>query len=219
MPTSRVDDDLDRDLATYRYRVERLVERIARTRLPTRVGDFTAFGYGDAIDDAEHMALVCGDLSGDEPVLTRIRSECLTGDVFGSRRCDCGPQLEEALERVVDEGRGVVVYLRGHEGRGVGLADKLRAYELQDAGLVHRGRQPGSGAARERPPVRGGRAGAARPERRVGASAHEQPGKTAALEKFGVRVEERDALTISPTATTSPTSPPSATGWATTCRA
>jgi 3,4-dihydroxy 2-butanone 4-phosphate synthase/GTP cyclohydrolase II len=122
------------DLVRYRRRHENLVERVAETRLPTRHGDFTAYGYRITVDASEHIALVHGDLSGPEPVLTRVHSECLTGDVFGSSRCDCGPQLDEALERIVEEGRGVVVYLRGHEGRGIGLVAKLQAYQLQDGG-------------------------------------------------------------------------------------
>jgi 3,4-dihydroxy 2-butanone 4-phosphate synthase/GTP cyclohydrolase II len=122
------------DLVSYRRRTEVLVERVAETRLPTRHGDFTAYGYRIAVDDGEHLALVHGDVSGDEPVLTRVHSECLTGDVFGSNRCDCGPQLDEALQRVVEAGRGIVIYLRGHEGRGIGLLAKLQAYSLQDGG-------------------------------------------------------------------------------------
>ena len=123
------------DLVRYRRRHENLVERVAETRLPTRHGDFTAYGYRITVDDSEHIALVYGDVvRADEPVLTRVHSECLTGDVFGSSRCDCGPQLDEALERIVEEGRGVVVYLRGHEGRGIGLVAKLQAYQLQDGG-------------------------------------------------------------------------------------
>jgi 3,4-dihydroxy 2-butanone 4-phosphate synthase / GTP cyclohydrolase II len=122
------------DLVRYRHRTEDLVERVAETRLQTSHGEFTAYGYRSYVDGDEHLALVFGDISGPEPVLTRMHSECLTGDVFGSQRCDCGPQLDEALERVVEEGRGVVVYLRGHEGRGIGLVAKLEAYALQDAG-------------------------------------------------------------------------------------
>jgi 3,4-dihydroxy 2-butanone 4-phosphate synthase/GTP cyclohydrolase II len=122
------------DLVRHRHRTEDLVERVAKTRLPTRHGEFTAYGYRSTIDGSEHLALVYGDISGEEPVLTRVHSECLTGDVFGSQRCDCGPQLDEALQEVVAAGRGVVVYLRGHEGRGIGLVAKLEAYALQDAG-------------------------------------------------------------------------------------
>ncbi|WP_299058119.1 bifunctional 3,4-dihydroxy-2-butanone-4-phosphate synthase/GTP cyclohydrolase II [uncultured Nocardioides sp.] len=123
-------------LVRYRRRTERHAQRVATTRLPTRFGDFTAYGYRVDLDDSEHVALVHGDLdaAGDEPVLVRVHSECLTGDVFGSDRCDCGPQLDEAMERIVAEGRGVVVYLRGHEGRGIGLVAKLQAYQLQDGG-------------------------------------------------------------------------------------
>ena len=122
------------DLVRYRRRTEVLVERRATTRLPTRYGDFAAYGYVTTTDHTEHVALVHGDIGGPEPVLTRVHSECLTGDVFGSSRCDCGPQLDEALERIVENGRGVVVYLRGHEGRGIGLLAKLQAYQLQDGG-------------------------------------------------------------------------------------
>jgi 3,4-dihydroxy 2-butanone 4-phosphate synthase/GTP cyclohydrolase II len=122
------------DLIHYRRRHETHVERVAETRLPTAHGDFTAYGYKITIDDSEHIALVHGDLGDGTDVLTRVHSECLTGDVFASHRCDCGPQLEEALERIVAEGRGVVVYLRGHEGRGIGLVAKLQAYQLQDGG-------------------------------------------------------------------------------------
>ncbi len=122
------------DLIHYRRRHENHVERMAQTHLPTRYGEFTAYGYRITVDGGEHVALVHGDVSGPEPVLTRVHSECLTGDVFGSHRCDCGHQLDEALHRVVEEGRGVVVYLRGHEGRGIGLVAKLQAYQLQDGG-------------------------------------------------------------------------------------
>ena len=124
-------------LIHFRRRAETLVRRVAETRLPTSHGEFTAFGYHITIDDSEHLALVYGDpaaLRDGTPVLTRVHSECLTGDVIGSQRCDCGPQLNEALDRVVAEGRGVVIYLRGHEGRGIGLLAKLQAYQLQDGG-------------------------------------------------------------------------------------
>jgi len=122
------------DLIHYRRRHENHVERAAETRLPTKAGDFTAYGYRITVDGSEHVALVHGDIGDGYDVLTRVHSECLTGDVFGSHRCDCGPQLDEAMERIVKEGRGVVVYLRGHEGRGIGLVAKLQAYQLQDGG-------------------------------------------------------------------------------------
>ncbi|MGA8209097.1 MAG: bifunctional 3,4-dihydroxy-2-butanone-4-phosphate synthase/GTP cyclohydrolase II [Nocardioidaceae bacterium] len=122
-------------LIHYRRRYESHVQRVAETRLPTSHGDFIAYGYRMSLDGSEHVALVHGDLSAsDEPVLTRVHSECLTGDVFGSERCDCGSQLDDALRRIVAAGRGVVVYLRGHEGRGIGLVAKLQAYQLQDGG-------------------------------------------------------------------------------------
>src|SRR6266705_4275781 len=120
-------------LIEYRRRNERQLSRQAQTRIPNAYGQWQAFGYRHEIDGTEYMALVLGDVHG-ESVLTRLHSECLTGDVFGSLRCDCGAQLDAAMAAIAAEGRGVVLYLRGHEGRGVGLLSKLQAYELQDAG-------------------------------------------------------------------------------------
>jgi 3,4-dihydroxy 2-butanone 4-phosphate synthase/GTP cyclohydrolase II len=121
-------------LIDYRRRTERQLTRQAQTRLPNRHGVWQAFGYRHEIDGTEYLALALGDVAGRAGVLTRLHSECLTGDVFGSLRCDCGAQLEAAMAAIAAEGRGVVLYLRGHEGRGVGLLSKLQAYELQDAG-------------------------------------------------------------------------------------
>ncbi|KZM74247.1 bifunctional 3,4-dihydroxy-2-butanone-4-phosphate synthase/GTP cyclohydrolase II [Nocardia terpenica] len=124
------------DMIAWRRKNEKQVERIAEARIPTRYGEFRAVGYKSIYDEVEHVALVLGDLAvdGGEDVLVRVHSECLTGDVFGSLRCDCGPQLDAAMEMVAKEGRGVVLYMRGHEGRGIGLLHKLQAYQLQDSG-------------------------------------------------------------------------------------
>jgi 3,4-dihydroxy 2-butanone 4-phosphate synthase/GTP cyclohydrolase II len=188
-------------LVEYRRRVENHVERVAVTRLPTEYGDFTAVGYKITIDGSEHVALVYGDLDAladGEPVLTRVHSECLTGDVFGSERCDCGPQLHEAMAAIAAAGRGVVVYLRGHEGRGIGLLAKLQAYSLQDGGRDTVDANLDLGL-----PADARHYGAATQilrDLKVGSVRlmTNNPDKTVSLESYGVPVAERVPLTPRP---------------------
>ncbi|MPZ53299.1 MAG: bifunctional 3,4-dihydroxy-2-butanone-4-phosphate synthase/GTP cyclohydrolase II [Acidimicrobiia bacterium] len=123
------------DLIAHRRRSEKLVERVSEADLPTGHGPFRGVGYRSLVDGREHIALVRGDVGDGQDIMVRVHSECLTGDVFGSVRCDCGSQLNTALGMIADEGRGVVLYIRGHEGRGIGLLHKLAAYRLQDDGL------------------------------------------------------------------------------------
>jgi len=122
------------DLIRYRRQKDKLVKRVSEARIPTPYGDFTCYAYESVLNGDQHLALVRGAVQGEENVLVRVHSECLTGDVFGSMRCDCGWQLDAAVQRVAEEDLGVVVYLRGHEGRGIGLGHKLAAYTLQEQG-------------------------------------------------------------------------------------
>jgi len=122
------------DIVRYRLRTERLVEHVAEARVPTAHGEFSCHAWRSTVDGTDHLAFVHGDVAGPDPVLVRVHSECVTGDVFGSSRCDCGTQLDDAMRAIAEHGRGVVVYLRGHEGRGIGITHKLMAYNLQDRG-------------------------------------------------------------------------------------
>ena len=123
------------DLIRHRLRHEQLIEQVGQAVVPTEWGDFTCVAFRSVLDGVEHVAFVRGDVAGTPDVLVRVHSECLTGDTFGSLRCDCGPQMRSAMRRIASEGRGVLVYLRGHEGRGIGIGSKIQAYGLQDEGL------------------------------------------------------------------------------------
>ena len=122
------------ELIRYRRQTEKLVKRIAEARIPTDWGEFTCYVYESVLNAEQHVAMVKGAVQGEDDVLVRVHSECLTGDVFGSLRCDCGIQLDQAMRQISEEGLGVLVYLRGHEGRGIGIGHKIRAYNLQDQG-------------------------------------------------------------------------------------
>ncbi|MDX1511903.1 MAG: bifunctional 3,4-dihydroxy-2-butanone-4-phosphate synthase/GTP cyclohydrolase II [Nitriliruptorales bacterium] len=187
------------DLVAYRRRHEVHVRQVADVALPTDVGDFRAIAFESDLDRIEHVALILGDVRGGEAVPVRLHSECLTGDVFGSQRCDCGPQLQEAMRRVAEHGSGVVLYLRGHEGRGIGLVEKLRAYNLQEDGhdTVEANIELGHAAD-----LRDWDA-AAQILNELGVESvrllTNNPAKVAALEANGIRVEGRDSLEIPPT--------------------
>ena len=188
-------------LIEYRRLTERMVTRVADTHIPNAHGQWRALGYRNEVDGTEHLALILGEL--DEPgpdVLVRMHSECLTGDVFGSRRCDCGAQLEAAMAAIAAEGRGIVLYLRGHEGRGIGLLSKLRAYQLQDAGADTVDANLDLGLPVDAREYSTG----AQILADLGVSAlrllTSNPAKVAGLSRFGLKVTGRIGLPVEPTA-------------------
>jgi 3,4-dihydroxy 2-butanone 4-phosphate synthase/GTP cyclohydrolase II len=186
------------DLVAHRRRTERQVERIAEARMPTQYGVFSALGYRATHDEAEHVALVYGDLGDGLDVLVRVHSECLTGDVFGSLRCDCGTQLQAALARVAAEGRGVVLYVRGHEGRGIGLMHKLQAYQLQDAGRDTVDANLDLGLPADARDYGTGAQILADLGIRTMRLLTNNPAKRAALEGYGLRITSREAMPVRP---------------------
>ncbi len=185
-------------LVAYRLRTERLVHRIAEARLPTPFGEFRIVGYRNDVDQAEHVALIMGHVEGEKNVLVRMHSKCLTGDVFGSRRCDCGDQLHAAMRQIGEAGRGVIVYL-DQEGRGIGLLNKLRAYELQDTGVDTVAANQRLGFA---PDLRNYGIGA-QILRDLGLSAirimTNNPRKLVGVDGYGLEIVERVPLITSPT--------------------
>jgi 3,4-dihydroxy 2-butanone 4-phosphate synthase/GTP cyclohydrolase II len=189
------------DIIRYRMQTERLVHRIAAPHLPTRFGEFRVVGYRSEVTHEEHVALVAGELAEDEPILVRVHSSCLTGDVFGSTRCDCGAQLEKALEMIAKEGKGVLLYLL-QEGRGIGLFNKLRAYELQEQGLDTVAANEKLGFA---PDVRDYGIGC-QILRDLGVKRMRlmtnNPSKYVAIDGYGLEIVERVPLEIPPTADT-----------------
>jgi 3,4-dihydroxy 2-butanone 4-phosphate synthase / GTP cyclohydrolase II len=188
-------------LIEYRRRSEQVVRRVVETRVPNQFGEWRAFGYLNAVDGTEHLALVLGDLGAPGPgVLVRMHSECLTGDVFGSQRCDCGAQLDAAMAAIAAEGRGIVLYLRGHEGRGIGLLAKLRAYQLQDAGADTVEANLALGLPADAREYSTGAQMLADLGVRSLRLLTNNPAKVAGLSGFGLEVTGRESLPVAPTA-------------------
>jgi 3,4-dihydroxy 2-butanone 4-phosphate synthase/GTP cyclohydrolase II len=187
------------ELISYRLRKDRLVERVTETALPTPYGHFQAVAYKSIIDPDEHLALVMGDVTTPEPVLVRVHSQCVTGDVFGSLRCDCGEQVGQALQRIGEEGRGVLLYMR-QEGRGIGLHNKLRAYALQDEGMDTVEANHALGFPADRRDYGIGMQILADLGIREMRLLTNNPAKRAGLEGYGLKVVERVPIVVEPNA-------------------
>ena len=184
-------------LISYRMRKDRLVQRVTETVMPTRFGEFRAVAYKSLIDPDEHLALVLGDIETPEPVLVRVHSQCVTGDVFGSLRCDCGEQIEQALQRIGEEGRGVLLYMR-QEGRGIGLHNKMRAYALQDEGMDTVEANHALGFPADRRDYGIGMQILVDLGIREMRLLTNNPGKRAGLEGYGLKVVERIPIIVEP---------------------
>ncbi len=186
------------DLISHIRHTQKQIERVAETVIPTEIADFRAIGYRSLVEPTEHLALVIGDIGDGEDILVRVHSECLTGDVFGSLRCDCGPQLDAALRAVAAEGRGIVLYVKGHEGRGIGLLSKLQAYQLQDTGADTVEANLALGLPADARDYGTGAQILADLGVRSMRLLTNNPAKRAGLDGFGIVIKDRVPLTITP---------------------